>query len=73
VTGEGGYSVEERLARVELAQTMTAHTVDKVSMQVDALDMKLDARPSWVVVFLILFLQGVCGVLASALVYELTK
>lgn len=65
--GDGGrvYSVEERLARFEVMLSNNAAAMGRLDATVEALERKIDGRPSWAVVWMILALQATCGVLAS--------
>lgn len=63
--GGRGYTVEERLARFEVMLSNNADTMARLDVTVENLERKIDARPSWFVVGVILALQATCGVLAS--------
>lgn len=63
------YSPEERLVRVELRTSDNTHELEALRTSLDSYVLKLSARPSWAVVYILTFLQACIGVLATACVY----
>lgn len=65
---EPGYSVEERLMRVEVEMRQNTNATGQLDAKIDRLDAKLDGRPAWSVVVYLALLQTALGALATALI-----
>lgn len=69
----GPYTLEDRVTRLEVHVSNGVREQARMTDAVEALDKKMDGRPSWAVVVYLAALQAACGVLATALVILLTN
>jgi hypothetical protein len=60
-----GYSIEDRVTRLEVTTAGVSTSIARVEAKVDRLDQRIDGRPSWAVVTLLGMLMTACGVLAT--------
>lgn len=73
MTVEHGWTEQERLVRVETELRLLTQEQTATGVKVDLLFTLMRGRPSWTVVSILAFMQGVIAMLATALVYVLTK
>jgi hypothetical protein len=69
---EPGYSIEDRVMRLEVQQTQTVASYVRMQVVLDRIDGRVDGRPSWSVVTMLTFLATLSGVLATGLFAVLT-
>ena len=64
---EPGYTIEDRVMRLEVQQAETIRSHARFQLTLDRIDTRVDGRPSWAVVTILTFLATTCGILATAL------
>lgn len=70
---EHGWTDQERIVRVETELSLLTRMQSEIGVKIDLLFTMVRGRPSWAVVAVLAFMQGIIGVLTTALVYVLTK